>query len=146
MKETWVIVKKDIKETVRTKTFLLSIALVIGLIFISFMLVRSHIEAQLLKTEKRIDPTSYIQPIVGNNIFAVSLIVTMYYSFIINNYTLLIEKTKRSLESLLCTPIDLKSFLLGKTLSMFIPSVLLGFLFTIAAFCAVNIFIVSPEV
>jgi ABC-2 type transport system permease protein len=145
MKEISVIVKKDIKETVRTKAFLLSIAVIIVLIFVMLWTVRSNIGA-LLKTEIGIEPIRYIQPIVSTTIFTVALVVTVYYSFIINSYTLLIEKTKRSLESLLCTPLSLKQFWFGKTMSMFIPSIILGFLFTLAAFCAVNLFVVSPKV
>jgi len=68
----------------------------------------------LLKTNTGIEPTAYVQPIIGITIFTVALVVAVYYSFIINSYTLLIEKTKHSLESLLCTPLTIKQFWFGQ--------------------------------
>jgi ABC-2 type transport system permease protein len=145
MKEILVIVKKDLKETVRNKVFLFSIAATVFVIFMMLNNVRNTIEA-LLKTNLGWEPAGYLQPIVGITIYTVALIIAVYYSFIIDSYTLVIEKTKHSLESLLCTPLSLKQFWFGKTMSMFIPSVILGFLFTVGAFCALNIFIISPKI
>ena len=144
MKEMLVIVKKDLKETVRTKTFLISIALTILVVYYIVNNLERTIGA-LLKTNTGIEHTAYVQPIIGITIFTVALVVAVYYSFIINSYTLLIEKTKHSLESLLCTPLTIKQFWFGKTMSMFLPSVVLGFLFTIAAFCAMNVFVIYPK-
>jgi ABC-2 type transport system permease protein len=145
MKEILVIVKKDLKETVRNKVFLLSIAATVFVIFMMLNNVKNTIGA-LLKTNLGWEPAGYLQPIVGITVYTVALIIAVYYSFIIDSYTLVIEKTKHSLESLLCTPLSLKQFWFGKTMSMFIPSIILGFLFTIGAFCALNIFIISPKV
>jgi ABC-2 type transport system permease protein len=145
MKEMMVIVKKDLKETVRNKIFILSMAVTIFLIYYMLNNVRNTI-GTLLKTNAGIEPSILIQPIIGITLFILALMTATYFSLMINSYTLLIEKTKHSLESLLCTPLSLKRFWFGKTLSMFIPSIVISFLLTIAAFCALNIFIVSPKV
>jgi len=145
MKEILVILKKDLKETLHTRTFLISIALTILVVYYVLINLERTIGA-MLKTNTVIEPTGYIQPIIDIAIFSVMLIVAVYYSFMINSYTLLIEKTKHSLESLLCTPLSLKQFWFGKTMSMFIPSTILGFLFTLAAFCATNVFVIYPKV
>lgn len=140
-----VIVKKDLQETVRNKVFLLSIAVTIFLAYYMLNNMKNTI-GTLLNTNAGVEPAVLIQPIIDVTLFILALLTATYFSSLISSYTLLIEKTKHSLESLLCTPLSLKQFWFGKTMSMFIPSIVIGFLFSIAAFCALNIFIISPKV
>src|SRR5271157_3317769 len=126
MKEMMVIVKKDLKETVRNKIFILSMAVVIFLVYYMLNNMKNTIVA-LLKTNTNVNPNILIQPIIGITLFILALMTASYFSLMINSYTLLIEKTKHSLESLLCTPLSLKKFWFGKTMSMFIPSIIIGF-------------------
>ena len=78
-------------------------------IFVLYFLIsiaRDNINAILESEVTAVEPTSYIQAVIGGSLFTVALVITVYFCFLINSYTLLIEKTKRSLESLLCTPIS----------------------------------------
>jgi ABC-2 type transport system permease protein len=55
------------------------------------------------------------------------------------------EKVKRSIESLLCTPLSLKQICLGKTLALFLPSLILGWVFTFGGIAGINQFFITPE-
>jgi ABC-2 type transport system permease protein len=145
MNEILVILKKDIRETVRSKTFILTIGAAIVVLFFLTNVTRDNVTAILEQGVTANELTGYVQPIVGGSLFTTAIIIAIYFSYCINSYTLLVEKTKRSLESLLCTPLSLRQFLFGKTLAMFVPSTILSLILTIVTFCVINIFIISPK-
>jgi len=63
----------------------------------------------------------------------------------INAYAVTIEKVKRSIESLLGTPLSLRQICLGKSLAVFLPSVILGLVFTFCSIAGVNQFFTVPK-
>jgi ABC-2 type transport system permease protein len=69
----------------------------------------------------------------------------MLFCIYISAYTLTMEKIKRSIESLLCTPLSLKQICLGKTLALFLPSLILGWLLTFGSIAGINQFFIVPE-
>ena len=148
MKEILVLVKRDIKDAVRYKLILLNVASGIVLTYLlATMGPKSIIALQGMGTTGTVpDLAGYIQSSISTIIFMVALVITLGYSQMFSGYTLLIDKTKRSLESLLCTPLSLRQFWFGKIMSVFVPSAILGIFFTLLAFCTINIFVVSPEV
>jgi ABC-2 type transport system permease protein len=88
---------------------------------------------------------SAIQAFIGTIAFMLSLMLMMLFCIYINAYTLTMEKVKRSIESLLCTPLSLKQICLGKTLALFLPSLILGWLFTFGGIAGINRFFIAPE-
>jgi len=140
MRKLMVIMKKDLRETFRTKAFYACIGIVI---FVMVMLGLGMREAIGTLVEE--GNTSAIQALLGTLAFMLSLMLMMIFCIYINAFTLTMEKIKRSIESLLCTPLSLKQICLGKTLALFLPSVILGWLFTFGVIAGINQFFIAPE-
>ena len=139
MKKLAVIMKKDLRETFRTKAFYASIGIVV---FVMVMIVQGI--GGGIGTLVKEGNTSAIQALIGTTAFMLSLMVMMLFCIYINAYTLTMEKIKRSIESLLCTPLSLKQICLGKTLALFLPSLILGWLFTFGCIAGINQFFIMP--
>lgn len=146
MKKIMVIVKKDLRETLHTKAFYVSIAMVLFFMVMLGGAVRVQINTLVEKDLSPAEITSAAQPLMGTTVFMLSLMLMMLFCMYINAYTLTMEKVKRSLESLLCTPLSLRQICLGKSLAVFLPSVILGLLFAFGAIVGINQFFIAPQI
>lgn len=138
-KKLIIIMKKDLRETFRTKAFYINIGVVI------FLMVMLGMETgKQISTLLEGSGISAIQFLLGTFAFMISLMVMMLFCVYINAYTLIMEKIKRSIESLLCTPLSIKQICLGKTLALFLPSIILGWLCTFGSIAGINQFFIVP--
>jgi len=139
MQKIMVVMKKDLRETFRTKAFYASIGIIIFVMVMLALGIGGEI-GTLVKEGK----TSVIQTLIGTTAFLISLMMMMLFCLYINAYTIIMEKIKRSLESLLCTPLSLKQICLGKTLAIFLPSLVLGWIFTFGSIVGINQVFIAP--
>lgn len=139
-----VIMKKDLREALRTRSFYVSIGVMIfSLVVLGGTLGRSMIEG-VIQEGLPAQTASAIQPLVG--ILALLLALMFMLLFCIQmNVPVMTEKMTRSIESLLCTPVTLRQIWLGKSLAMALPSVVLGLLFTFGGIAGINQFFIVPE-
>jgi len=145
MKKIIVIMKKDLRETLRTKAFYVSIAMVLFIVVMLGGAVGGQINTLIEKGLAPAEVISAIQPLMGTTAFMLSLMLMMLFCMYINAYTLTMEKIKRSIESLLCTPLSLRQICLGKSLAVFLPSVILGLVFTFGGIVGINRFFIVPK-
>ena len=146
MKKLMVIMRKDLKETLRTKAFYVSIAIVIFILVALGMELGKIIGTLIKEGSSPAEITLTIQSLIGTTAFMLSLMLLMLFCMYINAYTVTMEKVKRSIESLLCTPLSLKQIWLGKSLAVFLPSVVLGLVFTFGGIVGINQFSIVPAV
>ncbi|HFB07105.1 MAG TPA: hypothetical protein ENJ92_01545 [Chloroflexi bacterium] len=146
MKQIMVVVKKDLRETLRTRAFYFSIALVLFLMIMLGGIVRGQINSTIEQGLTPAEVIPVIQPIMGTIVFTLSLLVMMLFCLYVSAYTLTMEKIKHSLESLLCTPLSLRQIWLGKSLTVFLPGAILGLLFAFAAMAGINQFFIAPQI
>ena len=139
MKKVMVIMKKDLRETFRTRAFYVSVGIVI---FIMIMLVQ-EVGVEIGTLAKQGNAPA-VQTLLGTLALMLSLMLMMLFCIYINAYTLTMEKIKHSIESLLCTPLSLKQICLGKTLALFLPSLILGWLLTFVSIAGINQIFVVP--
>jgi ABC-2 type transport system permease protein len=145
MKKLIVIMKKDLRETLHTKAFYVSIGIVLFVLVMLGSGVGGQINTLMEKGLSPTEITSAIQPLIGTVAFMLSLMLMMLFCMYINAYAVTVEKVKRSMESLLCTPLSLKQICLGKSLAVFLPSVILGLVFTFAGIAGINGFFIAPQ-
>jgi len=138
--------KRDLRETLRTKVFYVSMAMVLFFMVMLGGAVRGQINTLIEKGLSPAEITSAAQPLMGTTVFMLSLMLMMLFCMYINAYTLTMEKVKRSLESLLCTPLSLRQICLGKSLAVFLPSVILGLLFTFGGIAGINQLFIAPKI
>lgn len=145
MKKVMVIMKKDLTETLRTKAFYGSVGIVIFVLVALAAGLGGNISALIEQGTSPAEVASAIQTLMGTTAFTLSLITMLLFCMYTNAYTLIVEKVKRSIESLLCTPLSLRQIWLGKTLAISLPSIILGLLFTFGGIAGINHFFVVPE-
>lgn len=145
MKKVMVIMKKDLRETLRTKAFYGSVGIVIFVLVALAAGLGGNISALIEQGTSPAEVASAIQTLMGTTAFTLSLIIMLLFCMYTNAYTLIMEKVKRSIESLLCTPLSLRQIWLGKTLAISLPSIVLGLLFTFGGIAGINQFFVVPE-
>ena len=137
--------KKDLRETLRTKAFYGSVGIVIFVLVALAAGLGGNINALIEQGTSPAEVASAIQTLMGTTAFTLSLIIMLLFCMYTNAYTLIMEKVKRSIESLLCTPLSLRQIWLGKTLAISLPSIVLGLLFTFGGIAGINHFFVVPE-
>jgi len=139
-----VIIVKDLKDTLRTKAFYGSICLVVFVLATLAIGLGGPIEHLLGQQPVPDENILAVQSLMGTTAFMAALLLMMLFCMYINAYAVTMEKMKRSLESLLCTPLSLKHIWLGKSLATTIPGVALGLLFAFATVAGINQFFVVP--
>ncbi len=145
MREIMVIMKKDLRETLRTKAFYGSIGIVLFVLVALAAGLGRNINAVIEQETSLAEIASAIQPLVGTTAFTLSLMLMLLFCMYTNAYTLTMEKVKRSMESLLCTPLSLRQIWLGKSFAIALPSVILGLLFAFGGIAGINQFFIVPK-
>ncbi len=145
MKKLMVIMKKDLRETLRTKALYVSIAIALFILVALGIGLGEVIQTLIEQGSPPAEITAAIQSVIGTTALMLSLMLMMLFSMYINAYTLTMEKVKHSMESLLCTPLSLRQVCLGKSLAVFLPSVVLGLVLTFGGIVGINQIFIVPR-
>jgi ABC-type Na+ efflux pump permease subunit len=86
-----------------------------------------------------------IRPVINSIAVMFAFMLTVFFGMYVNGYVIILEKTKRSLESLLCTPVGLSGIWIGKTLAVFLPSAILGVGTTFLGLFGMNAAVIEPK-
>jgi ABC-type Na+ efflux pump permease subunit len=139
------IVKKDLKDTFRSRAVYLSIGMAV---FLFVMWSGDILEMAGGLAEKGVPAsqvTTALRPVINSIAVMFSFMLTVFFGMYINGYAIILEKTKRSLESLLCTPVGLSGIWIGKTLAVFLPSAILGLGTTFLGLFGMNAAVIEPK-
>jgi len=151
MRQAMVIVKKDLRETLRTGAFYTYMALAVAIMAVVGVralggVIGGHIDALLDQGLAQAEVVAAIEPLMGTTLVMLSLQFMMLFCLFGNAHNLAMEKTKRSLESLLCTPLSVKQIHLGKSLAVSLPCVALGLSLAFATVAGANQLLLAPQV
>jgi ABC-2 type transport system permease protein len=141
MKSAFIIAKKDINEIIHTRYFYLYIVLCILLTIPYFSGIKS-IVGGLAPEELRSSSRSLLSGVFS--VLPLTLMVIL--SSVFSAYAIVMEKAKRSLESLLATPLSLKQIWLGKSLAIALPGIVIGLVISLLALLAINWLIIVPKI
>ena len=139
------IVKKDLKDTLRSRAVYLSIGMAVFLLVIWSGDLRDMAEGLAEKGVPSSQAAAALKPVINSIAVMFSFMLTIYLGMYINGYAIVMEKTKRSLESLLCTPVGVPGIWLGKALALFLPSTILGVAITFLGLFGVNAAVIGPK-
>ena len=145
MKKLWVIARKDIREAFRSRSVIIYIIL---LFFLTFTYFNSYNAAvNRIGQDASPDVFSQISQAFINNIFGT---LPMMYSVLICSvfaaYAVIVEKTRRNLESLMAAPVSLNQIWLGKALAVTVPSYVIALGVTVLAYVVMSFVAVEPRV
>lgn len=146
MGKAFIVAKRDIKEASRSKTtyfyviflFLLCLPYLDGFNSVMKDLLKQEVSA----TELRLASQSFLNGVA----YTLPLVLTMLICSVFAAYAITMDKAKRTLESLLATPLSLRQIWLGKSLAVALPGVTIALLVSLLALLAMNLVIVVPTV
>ncbi|MFH1639319.1 MAG: ABC transporter permease subunit [Chloroflexota bacterium] len=146
MDRVMIIAAKDIKEALHSKViyiYMLFLFLLSMSYFSSFRNVIGSLSEQGLSLlEIRFAGRAFLNGVY----YTLPLVLSMLICGIFSAYAVILDKTKRTLESLLATPVSLREVWLGKSLAVALPGVAVALLVSSLALGAMNILIVMPSV
>lgn len=87
-----------------------------------------------------------IQQILNKVFETLPWVLSMVICSVFSAYSVAIDKVKRTLESLLATPLSLRQIWLGKSLAVALPGVAVGLLISLLALLAMNLMAVVPAI
>ena len=136
----WVIAKKDIGEAFRSRStyFVVIIMIVLTAIYIiSYTATVKDYDKQQAITYSRIflDSLAYIMP----------MMFSIFVCSVFANYSVIVDKAKRNIESLMATPVNIKQIWLGKSLAVTLPSLMVGIIIAVLSYLVMSIWFVIPK-
>ncbi len=144
MGKAFIIARKDIKEAFRSKStyfYILFLFLIMLPYFTGFRDVINTLSKQGLSSkELQLAGQSFVDTLV----YTVPLLINMLFCSFLSAYAIIMDKAKRTLESLLATPASLRQIWLGKALAVALPSVVISLLVSLLALLVLNIVVAIP--
>ena len=146
MGKALIITKKDVKEAFRSKATYLYV-IFLCLLSLPYFDGFNNVIKDLLKqgvssAELRVASQSFLNGVA----YTLPLVLTMLICSVFAAYAIAMDKAKRTLESLLATPLSLRQIWLGKSLAVALPGVTIALLVSLLALLAMNLVIVVPAV
>ena len=141
MKKIWVIASKDVSEAFRSRSIYLVI-LVAAIFAFSFGTAYNRdIGANLGAAAV----TAYSRDFLSTVAYIVPLMYTIIICNVFSNYTVVLDKARRNMESLMATPVSVRQVWIGKALSVVLPSLILGLGMSLIVFLGFEFVLVMPK-
>jgi ABC-2 type transport system permease protein len=146
MEKVWIIAKKDIKEAFQSKLTFLYIIVLFVVPLSYFEVVKDSLDMMLKQGQSMAEIRDVAQSLVNIAAYTLPLILTMLICVFFSNSAIVMDKAKRTLESLMATPLSLRQIWLGKSLAVALPSLLISLPVSCIAIVALNLAVVEPKV
>ena len=136
----WIIARKDIGEAFRSRStyFVIIIMIVLTTTYIiSYTETVKSFDTQQAITYSRIflDSLAYVMP----------MMFSIFVCSVFANYSVIVDKAKRNIESLMATPVSIKQIWLGKSLAVTMPSLVVGITIAILSYFVMDFWFVMPK-
>lgn len=135
---------KDIKEAFRNKTTLIYVAFMFLIAFPYFDGLRSTLN-NLATSDPTTSAASASRTFLSLATTTLPLTLSMLFCTYLSAYAIVLEKAKRTLESLLATPASLRQVWFGKSLAVALPGIVITLSVLIVAIVAINLAVVIPQ-
>jgi ABC-2 type transport system permease protein len=144
MGKIWIIARKDVGEAFRSTSTYVYILILLLLTIIYFNNYSTGVDSIKAAGKTPAEIKDFSQVFLNDLSFNMPLWFAVMMCTVFSNYAIIVDKSKRSLESLMAAPVSLKQIWLGKALAVTIPSVLIGLAAYIIAYVALNYMKVIP--
>lgn len=141
MRKTWIIAKKDISEVFRSRS--IYIFIIVMLILTVSYISGYNGEVKVLDSQQAINDFS--RSFLNGLSYLLPMMYSIFVCSIFANYSVVVDKAKRNIESLMATPISVKQLWIGKSLAVSLPSIVIGLSVSILAYIFLNIGFVMPN-
>jgi ABC-2 type transport system permease protein len=141
MNKIWIIAKKDIGEAFRSRSTYIFI-LVMFILTFSFVSSYNTQVNQLTGKQTIID---FSRSFLNSLAYILPVMYSIVVCSIFANYSVVVDKAKRNIESLMATPVSINQIWLGKSLAVTLPSMIIGLTVAIVGYLVINIGFVVPK-
>jgi ABC-type Na+ efflux pump permease subunit len=141
VKKIWVIASKDVSEAFHSRSIYLVI-LVAAIFAFSF---GSSYNRGLAANAGPAVVSAYSRDFLSMVAYIVPLMYSIIICNVFSNYTVVLDKARRNLESLMATPVSIGQVWIGKSLSVVLPSLILGLGFSLIVFLGFEFVLVLPK-
>jgi len=136
-----VIARKDISEAFRSRSTYIVILVMIILTISYISGYSEHVKS--LSGKQEIE--SYSRDFLTSLAYVLPMMFSIFVCSIFANYSVIIDKAKRNLESLMATPVNITQIWLGKSLAVTLPSLGVGITVAILSYLVMTIGFVMPK-
>jgi ABC-type Na+ efflux pump permease subunit len=146
MDKLWIIARKDLREAFRSRTTYFYIVI---LIFLSFTYFSTYMA---LANQVKNSNGGHAALVQVSQFYINSLINTLplWYAVFICTifaaYSVIVDKARRNLESLMATPVSLNQIWMAKTLAVAFPSIVIALIETLLVYLVMSFAVISPTV
>jgi ABC-2 type transport system permease protein len=145
MNKLWVIARKDIGEAFRSRStyvFVLIMALLAFSYYESYSLLINNLIGQGANSQTIFDASRSFLNNIAN---VLPMMYSIFVCTIFANYSVIMDKAKHNIESLMVTPISLNQIWFGKSLAVTLPSSIIGIGVAILAYIVMNFGLIIPH-
>ncbi len=144
MNKLWVIARKDIREAFRSRSTYIYIAIMIVLSLTYLNSYNALLNGLARQNANSATMREASQIFLNSLTYTLPLMYSILVCTIFATYSVIVDKAKRNIESLMATPLSLKQIWLGKTLAVALPSVIIGLGVAILGYVIISVFRVVP--
>ncbi|OGO37724.1 MAG: hypothetical protein A2147_00800 [Chloroflexi bacterium RBG_16_57_8] len=139
------VARKDIREVFRNKSIYVYIAFLFLISFPYLEGLRSTLGGLTEQSSNVADIEEAARSFLDVTVYTLPMTLSMLFCTYLSAYAIILEKAKKSLESLLATPASLKQVWLGKTTAVTLPSVAITLLVLVAGILVLNFAVIVPQ-
>lgn len=144
--KVFAVARKDIKEAFSSKSTYIYVIFLLAFMLPYYGILKDIFGSLSKRGASMADLLLPGQTLSNIAFYTFPLVLAMLICSIFSAYSIIMDKTKRTLESLLATSVSLRQIWLGKTLAVAVPSIVLSLLLSILALVACNLIIVVPAI
>ena len=142
MRRISIVLHRDFRELRQTNAFL-----IISILFAAVTVAASVIIIIVLRRQELLEKETarpILELIIGLIAYFLPLFVLMVFIWAFAFLTIIQEKVKGNIESLLATPLSPKEIWIGKSIAIFLPGYIISIISTLIILLAVNFFVIIP--
>ena len=140
-----VVMRKDLREAARSRSFWVGVAISVLVGAALCASLGQRLVVTIMRASSLGQAVAAAEPLFGSILLSLAVTLMLLLSFYINSYSIVMEKVRRSLESLLSTPLGVTRIWMAKSLAIALPSIVFGWLMSMLAAVALNLLFFLPQ-
>ena len=141
MNKLWVIARKDVVEAFRSRSIYVFIIIMAVLTFSYVSSYNAHVRT--LTSQQAINDFS--QSFLSSLAYVLPMMYSIFVCSIFANYSVVVDKAKRNIESLMAAPVSINQIWMGKSLAVMLPSIVVGIVIAILVYIFMNFAFIIPN-
>ena len=97
------------------------------MIILTFSYISGY-ESHVKTLTNQQDVNTYSRGFLNSLAYVLPMMFSIFVCSVFANYSVIVDKAKRNIESLMATPVSIKQIWLGKSLAVTMPSLMVGYI------------------